>query len=124
MMAGRMDREITVEYKSKTVDPDYGTELVTWEPLAPDAGSPTVGERWPASVQDVMPSRSEGVAQGLVTGRLQTRVRIRWRDDVTSDMRILLHGDGADEIYDIVAGPSDVDGRKSMVEFMCERFTS
>jgi len=124
MRAGALDREISIMKKSTTVDPDYGTETVTWEPLAPDAGSPTIGERFRANVQDVMPSRSEGVQQGLVTGRLQTRIRIRWRDDVTSAMRVLLHGDGADEVFDIVAGPSDIDGRKSLIEFMAERFTS
>ena len=124
MRAGMLNREITIMVKSKAVDADYGTEIVTWVPLAPDAGSPSVGERFRANVQDVMPSRSESVAQGLVVGRLQTRIRIRWRDDVSSDMRILLHTDGADEVFDIVAGPSEIDGKKSLIEFMCERFSS
>lgn len=124
MKAGMLDREITVMKKTTAVDADYGTETVTWVPLVALPGSPVVGERFRANVQDVMPSRSEGVAQGLVVGRLQTRVRMRWRDDVDSSMRILLHVDGADEVFDIVAGPSAIDGRKSMIEFMVERFSS
>lgn len=124
MKAGRLDRQITIEYKSITQDPDYGTELVSWLPLSYEPGSPLVAEKYAANVQDVLPSRSEAVAQGLTIGRDQTRMRIRWRDDVTSAMRVTLHGDASDQIFEIVSGPADFDGRKTQIEFMCERYTS
>lgn len=124
------DREITIERKAVAGDdgyvaPDttYGTERTVWVPLVPVAGSPVVGERFPANVQDVMPSRSESVAQGLAVGRDQTRIRIRWRDDVTSAMRITLHGE-TDTVWQIVGGPAEIGGRKNALEMVCEKFTS
>lgn len=122
MIAGRMDREITIQQKSITFDADYGTEVIEWVPLVVASLSPLVGERFAAEVLDMLPSRSEAVLQGLTVARNQTRIRIRWRDDVTSAMRILLHNE-TDEVYDIVGGPADVDGRKSKLEFVCERHT-
>lgn len=123
MRSGELDREITVERKSVTQDSEYGTEVIAWIPLVPMAGSPVVGERFWAQVQDVMPSRSESVKLGLVEARNQTRIRIRWRSDVTSDMRIIVHGD-ADQVFQIIGGPAQVGGRKRMLEMVCERYAS
>lgn len=129
MKIGEYDREITIERKATAADPEYvspdttyGTERTVWVPLVP-IGSPVVGERFPANVQDVMPSRSESVQQGLAVARNQTRIRIRWREDVTSAMRITLHGE-TDTVYQIIAGPSEIGGRKNALEMVCERFTS
>jgi len=123
VQAGRLDRQITVERKSVTSDPDYGTEVITWVPLAVLPGSPPVAERFWAEVQDVMPSRSESVLQGLAVARNQTRIRIRWRADITSAMRMIVHGD-ADVLYQIVGGPAEIRGRKTMLEMVCERYSS
>ncbi len=79
VQAGKLDRQITIERKSVTSDPNYGTEVITWAPLVVLPGSPPVAERFWAEVQDVMPSRSESVLQGLAVARNQTRIRIRWR---------------------------------------------
>lgn len=122
MKPGRMNRQVTVERKVKSTDPEYGTQTVTWEPLAYD-GSPVSPIRFWAEVVDVLPSREEGDVQGLTLNRNQTRIRMRWRDDITSDMRILVHTDGTDRVYQIISGPADMDGRKSMIEMICERFT-
>ena len=123
MRAGTLNREITIERKEVTQDASYGTEVVAWTPLAVLPGSPGVAERFWAEVQDVMPSRSESVQQGLAVARNQTRIRIRWRSDVTSAMRVIVHGD-TDVLYQIVGGPAEIRGRRVMLEMVCERYTS
>ena len=110
--AGRFDRRVSIKYKATTQNAAYGTEVVTWTTLA------TV---W-ANIQDVLPSRSEAVQQGLAVGRDQVRIRIRFRDDVTSAMRIVDHA-YSDTVYEIVAGPAML-GRREQLELVCEKFTS
>ena len=121
--AGTLDRLITIEKKQVTQDTQYGTEIITWVPLAVLPGSPPVAERFWAEVQDALPSRSESVMQGLAVARNQTRIRIRWRSDIDSSMRITVHGD-ADVVYQIVGGPAEIRGRRRMLEMMCERYSS
>lgn len=129
-MLVRLDREITVEKKAEAsddeyIEPDsaYGTAKDVWIPLDPMPGSPPIGYRWPAEIQDVMPSRSESVQQGLVVGRQATRCRIRYRSDVDSSMRVIVHGD-EDVTYQIIGGPAEVGGRMQYLEMMLERTTS
>jgi head-tail adaptor len=55
--------------------------------------------------------------------RNQTRLRMRWRDDINSSMRVTVHGD-SDTVYQIVGGPADIDGRKSMIEMVLEKYSS
>ena len=124
MRAGALQRQITVEKKSVTKEATFGTEIVEWVPLVALPGSPVIGERFWAEVQDVLPSRAESVRQGLAVARNQTRLRMRWRNDITSDMRITVHGDGADVVYQIVGGPAEIEGRKERIEMMLERYTS
>lgn len=124
-MKGRLDVQVTIEKKSVTQDANYGTPIVTWVPLVaqdPDA-SPLVAERFWAEVQDALPSRSEAVTQGLAVARNQTRLRMRWRDDIDSSMRVTVHKD-SDTVYQIVGGPADIDGRKSMIEMVLEKYSS
>jgi len=118
-----LDTLITVEKPVTTNDATYGTEVVTWEALSYEPGSPAVVERYWASVQDMIPTRGEGVQNEVVINRNLTKIRIRWRDDVTTDMRITVHRD-VDTIYQIISGPSDVDGRKRLIELICERYSS
>ena len=122
MNAGKLDREITIEKKQVTQDPTYGTELITWVPLVAQAGSPVIAERFRAEVQDVPPGRSEAVALGLPTARNLTRIRLRWRDDITSAMRVTVHGN-SDVVYQIIGGPAEVGGRQELIELICERYT-
>jgi len=121
--AGTLTRLITIEHKQATQDTQYGTQVITWVPLAVLPGSPPVAERFWAEVQDALPSRSESVMQGLAVARNQTRVRIRWRSDIDSSMRITVHGD-TDVVYQIIGGPAEIRGRRRMLEMMCERYSS
>lgn len=123
MNPGRQTRQITIERKQVTLDPEYGTQITTWVPLVAQAGSPTIAERFDAEVQDILPSRSEAVLQGLAQNRLQTRLRMRWRDDVDSSMRVTVHGD-TDRIYSIISGPVEFGGRKEQIEMVLERYSS
>lgn len=118
-----LDRQITIEKKETTLDATYGTEVISWVPLVAEAGSPVVAVRFWAEIQDVLPSRSEGVQQGLIVGRNQTRLRMRWRNDVDSSMRVTVHGE-TDVLYQIVAGPAEIGGRKAFMEMVLERYTS
>ena len=107
-----LDKRCRIEQKSVSQDPDFGTEIVTWVHLA------TV---W-AEVQDALPSRSESVTQGLAIAKNQTRVRIRYRSDVDSSMRMVLWRPGA-ITYQIVGGPAEL-GKHEYSEFMVERLSS
>lgn len=123
MRSGRHDRQITIEQKRVTQDSVFGAEIVTWIPLVAQSGSPTIAERFWAEIQDALPSRSESVQQGLPVARNQSRCRMRWRNDIDSSMRVIVHGD-TDQYYQIVGGPADIDGRKSQIEIVLEKYSS
>lgn len=118
-----LDRQITIKQKSVTQNSTFGTQIVSWVPLSYLPGSPAVAERYWAELQDVRPSRSESVRQGLNVARNQTRCVIRWRSDVDSSMRVTVHGD-SDVDYQIVGGPAEIGGRKGYIEMVIERVSS
>lgn len=116
-----MDRQILIERKSVTQDPNYGTEIPTWVPLSTVDGQP---ERYWAEVQDVLPSRSESVTQGgLQVARNLVRIRLRYRNDIDSSMRVTLFGT-VTHVMQIVGGPAAIEGRKERIEIMCEKYSS
>lgn len=123
MRAGSLDRQITIEVKQTTIDPTYGTELVSWAPLVAEAGSPTIAVRFWAEVQDALPSRDERLTQNAVISTKRVRVRMRWRDDIDASMRFVLHGD-QDRTYQLISETAEVEGRKELIEFMAERTSS
>lgn len=118
--AGTLDRRITIEAKGVARDPEYGSEVPGWLPVA---------SRIPASVRDALPTvrRMERVEQGIETASQMTRIRIRYRSGLTSAMRIVLHGkrglagqpDEPDRLLQIISGPAEV-GRREGLEFMTE----
>jgi SPP1 family predicted phage head-tail adaptor len=107
----RLNGKVTIEKRTVARDPDYGTEVENWE---------VVASRVWANVQDMLPSRGESTTNGLVTSLSRTRLRIRIRNDITSAMRVTLHGKG-DRVMQIVAGPALLDDRRHM-EFMLEGY--
>lgn len=104
-----MDRRVAIEYKAVTQDPTYGTPIITWTNLA------TVWAEW----RDELPSKDESERLGLEVEKSQTRLRIRYRADVTSAMRIVYDSVN----YQIVGGPATL-GRKEFTELMVERYSS
>lgn len=88
------------------------------------AGSGTwvlVKEVW-AEVQDALPSRGERLADGINVAARPARVRIRFRDDVASNMRLVLLRKGVPErVMQIVSGPA-VLGNRDGLEMMVEDY--
>ncbi len=123
MRASGYDCQVTIERPVTTRDARYGTDVVTWVALSYLPGSPAVAEKFWAEVQDVMPSRAESVRQGLALARNQVRVRIPYRNDIDSTMRVTIHRDTS-VVHSIVGGPSEVGGRKRRIEMVCERFST
>ena len=50
-------------------------------------------------------------------------MRIRYRSDVTSDMRVTVHSDAGDVVHQIVGGPAEI-GRREWTEFVIEKYSS
>lgn len=109
-MTPNLDTRTVIEAKTIARDAVYRSEVATWTPLA------TV---W-AEVRDVLPSRAEATQQGLTQARNQTRVRIRYRTDVNSSMR-LRFGNG--RLLQIIGGPAEI-GRHEWLEMLCEEYTT
>lgn len=113
MKAGQLDRRISIEAKTSTVDSEYGTGTVTWTAFA---------SRIPAQVQDVLPSKSESTVDGIVIAVRPARVRIRYMSGITSDMRLIVHGT-TDRLMQIIAGPAEF-GRRESIELMVAEYST
>lgn len=86
MIVGRLDRRITIEQPTASQDA-YGEPVESWGALA------TV---W----AQVQPLRGEERFEAQQVGAERTvRFRIRYRSDVTEQMRVVYDGD----VYDITA---------------------
>jgi head-tail adaptor len=105
----RLSKRCRIEYKSVTDEATYGTESITWMPLA---------VVW-CEVQDVLPSRSETQEDGIDIAKQPARWRARHRTDIDSSMRIVI--DGA--VYQIVSGPASIDNKK-YIECMIEKYST
>lgn len=112
MNLGLLDTRCRIEQKVVAKENDYGSEVVTWALLA---------VVW-CNLQDELPSRSEAVKSGLVVSAQRTRVRLRYRNDVDSSMRLVIHRPGA-QVYQIVSGPAIL-GNKEGLEIWAERYSS
>lgn len=122
----KYNRQISIEVPTTVYGGEFGPVAGPWIPLVALPGSPAIPEKFWAQVQDVPPSRSEAVRQGLQLARNQVRLRMRWRDDVNSAMRVTVHGEdaSADVVYQIVGGPAEINGRKRELELMLERYST
>ena len=109
---GPLDHRITIEKKVVTQDPDYGTEIVTWTPVA------TV---W-ANIEDVLPTRSEAYRNRIAVSTDQIIIRFRYRTDIDSSMHIIAWRPNRN-VYEIVSGPAEI-GRHQYLEIGCERYSS
>ncbi|MFW2829880.1 phage head closure protein [Sphingomonas sp. ID0503] len=106
--AGTLNRRVRIERKvSASGFMSAGKE--TWEPVA------TVR----ASVQDMLPSRAERIAEGVNIAARPARIRMWYRDDVTADMRIVI----GERILQIVAGPAEL-GNREGIEIVAEDYST
>lgn len=113
MDIGDLNRRITITRPQTVKDPLYGTEVVTWVALA---------TRISANLQDTLPSKTESAATGVRMNTQPTRVRIRYRPDITSDMRVILHT-ATDRTCQIIAGPAEM-GRRKWLEFVVVEYST
>lgn len=111
MKIGKMDRRLRIEQRSTSQDPVYGSPLATWAEVA------TV---W-AWVEEVLPSRGENIAQGLNIATRPARVRMRYRTDVTSAMRLVDAARG--RTMQILTPPVEI-GRREALEMMVADFST
>lgn len=109
MKKGPLNRRIEFQRREVTRDTTYGTSQEAWVPHV---------KVW-AQVQDVLPSRAERMDQSISIQRRPARVRIRYRTDITGDMRINYAG----RIMRIVAGPVEL-GRRDGLEMMAEELST
>ena len=112
MNLGPLNTRCRIERKVVSQDADYGTEVIAWALL---------GVAW-CNVQDEFPSKSEAVKNGLAIATNRTRVRLRFRSDIDSSMRLVINRP-APQIYQIVSGPAEL-GNKEGIELFCERYSS
>lgn len=110
-----MDRRITILAPTVIDDPEYGPQPGEFAPIFR-------GERIPAQRQDELPSNSESVTNGLRMAYKPARLRIRYRPDITSDMRIIMH-DEDDKLYEISGGPAEI-GRREWTEVTIREYSS
>lgn len=113
MRGSQLDDRITIERPTQVEVPGYGMQPGPWAVLV---------ARIPAQVLDALPSKSESVRDGLATATRPARVRIRYMRGLSSDMRVILHGE-TDEVFSIVGGPAEL-GRRRWIEMTLEAYSS
>lgn len=111
--AGSYDRRLRIERPTTSKDATYGSAVLTWT---------TVATVW-ANVQEMLPSRGERLAEGINIAERPARVRIRYRSDITSDMRVV-DLDRGDRLMRIQTQPVEVGGRRRELEFMAADFSA
>lgn len=113
LRASNLRDRITIQRRTTTKDPNYGTDVVTWVALA---------TRIAAEVLDALPGKSEASTNGTRMATRPSRVRIRYRSDITADMRIILHR-AQDITTEIISGPAII-GHREGLELMVAAYTS
>lgn len=107
---GDLDCQITFQQRARPAkhDPESAGEA-PWADLA---------TCW-AQVQEMLPSHGERLADGLVIALRPARIRLRYRPDITADMRIIY---GARTLQ-IMAPPIEL-GRREGLEMMAQDFST
>lgn len=107
---GPLDKKLRFLTEAAQQESTYGTVSGGWVPHA---------EVW-ANKEDALPSRDESLLAGTLEVRsVKVRYRFRWRDDITSLMRVEELG-GLKRTLNIIGGPVEIGDRKSFMEILCE----
>lgn len=72
-----------------------------------------------AEIQDMLPSRGERLTDGMVMANRPVRVRVRFRDDITSAMRVVY----GERTLQIIAGPAEL-GRREGLEIVAQDYST
>ncbi|MBY8826117.1 phage head closure protein [Sphingomonas colocasiae] len=108
---GKLDRQIQFQRKAVIRDPRLGA-------ITAGGWVPHGGKRW-ANVQEVLPSKAEQLEDAINMELRPVRIRMRYRTDITGDMRILYRG----RTLEIVSGPVEL-GRRQGIELMAQEYSS
>lgn len=117
--AGELDKRIRIE-RPVANNSFKGAGSGTWELVADGV--------W-AGIRDMLPSRGEKLADGINVTTRPARVRMRYREDVTTAMRFVLGATVTNDVVDysrarimqVIAGPAEI-GTRDGVEFMVEEY--
>jgi len=111
MNFSNLNRRILIERKSVTRD-SYGSEVVAWTTLA------TV---WGSALDELGPVRgNEKTSEHVRVLEKTTKITIRYRSDVTSDMRVTIVD--RSRVMQIVS-IAEV-GRRDAIMLTCKEFTT
>ena len=105
----RHDRRITILQRVNVRNPKTGADKAIWLPLVTVA----------AEVQDMLPSRADRIAEAVDITRRPCRVRIRYRSDLTGELRLQIRG----RDYRVVSGPMEL-GRREGLELLAEELST
>ena len=111
MSALKFNQRIRIE-RPGARDPGYNTPTGEWAPVV---------EVW-AKVEDAKPGKTDATQTGLRLARDAATVWIRYRDGITSDMRIV-ELSGRRRTLAITGGPASISGGREM-EFTVEKFST
>jgi SPP1 family predicted phage head-tail adaptor len=110
--AGSLDRRLRFEVNQSTADAGYGTPTAHWVTFVTVWGK----------MKDALPSKSSETAdRGIRQAERTTVVTIRYRSDITSDMRIVDIRTG--RVMRIVTPPNEI-GRADGLEMLCCDYTT
>lgn len=107
--SARFERRVTLLAPLAVKDPRFNTAVKSWGEVA------TVF----AQVLDMPPANEEALADGVDLRQRPCRIRIRWRADVTADMRVRYQG----RVLEIVGGPAEL-GRRELLELLCQEVST
>lgn len=112
MHAGRLDRLITVEYRSVARDATTGAEVTTWLPLG--------AQVWASKEDFTNVGASEEYMRpgGVEANGGISRIKIRWRGDMNTTMRLNL---GGGELRQIT-GMAEI-GRRAGLQLSCKAWS-
>lgn len=110
MSAVKFNRRIRIE-KPGGRDPLYNAPTKEWLPVI---------EVW-AKIEDTKPKNTDATQNGLRLARDSATVWVRYRDGITSDMRIV-ELDERRRTLSITGGPAAINGNREL-EFTVERFS-
>ena len=112
MNIGMLDQRVVIERKSVARDSALGSEVITWVTLA-TVWACMREVREPARGGDEAVSRDQRIVQGRST------CTVRWRSDVTTDMRV--RWPARSRVLQITSQAEM--GRREWLELSCEEFS-
>lgn len=109
MQVGKLSKRCRIERPNLVREDDFGTSSIDWVLHAVE---------W-CNVQDELPSRNEDLRAGATVVTSRTRIRMRYRSDIDTSMRVIMHRPN-EVVYSIIGAPAEM-GDRDGIEFMLER---